>query len=261
MTELYHAVQLPLFVTSKICPKCDPPTEKSLDEFPKDRHRKDGHGAYCKKCASLKSHNYHVTHAEQRSAYDRARNQTPERKAYHRARDTTPERKAYYRKWQSTPEQIEKRKRNPKPRKGRKGKPHSKEYYRMRNALPQIKAQKSQYYHANRAHLRQLERIRNKANPIKRLSRDARRRGRKRNVIVQQVSYERILERDGMVCHICEQPILPHHKLEFDHVVPLARGGSHTEENIKPSHQQCNRRKKSYLMEELTPWHRRGVAS
>lgn len=62
------------------------------------------------------------------------------------------------------------------------------------------------------------------------------------------VRYEAILERDGMVCHICSEAIPSLHDLHFDHVIPLIKGGPHSEENIKPSHSQCNLRKGAKLL-------------
>lgn len=96
-------------------------------------------------------------------------------------------------------------------------------------------------------------------NPEKHRQRAMRRKARKMAVPIEEVDYKRILDREGMTCHICNAPILPEHTLQFDHVIPLARGGGHTEDNIKPSHRQCNIRKKDLLMEELAPFHRRGV--
>jgi 5-methylcytosine-specific restriction endonuclease McrA len=55
-----------------------------------------------------------------------------------------------------------------------------------------------------------------------------------------------IVERDGAVCHLCGQPIdLALHGwnpmgLTLDHVIPLARGGPHTIDNLKPAHRVCN---------------------
>jgi hypothetical protein len=74
-----------------------------------------------------------------------------------------------------------------------------------------------------------------------------------------KVSYERLLERDGMHCYICNKTILPEHKIDFDHVIPLARGGPHVESNIRPTHRACNRRKRNKLLSELTPHDRRGI--
>src|SRR5258708_7057547 len=61
--------------------------------------------------------------------------------------------------------------------------------------------------------------------------------------IINRVNFARILERDGMHCYICDKPILPHHTLTFDHVIPLVphpgeSQGTHTEENIHPAHKE-----------------------
>ena len=45
--------------------------------------------------------------------------------------------------------------------------------------------------------------------------------------------------------------ILTRRDLQMDHVVPLARGGSHTYGNLRPAHGHCNRRKHAKLMSEL----------
>lgn len=54
----------------------------------------------------------------------------------------------------------------------------------------------------------------------------------------------------GMVCHICGWEITDD-KMDFDHVVPLARGGADAASNIALSHSICNRWKGTRLMEEL----------
>lgn len=54
------------------------------------------------------------------------------------------------------------------------------------------------------------------------------------------VDYAAILERDGMVCHICGDAIPSLDVLHFDHVIPLSKGGPHSADNIKPSHASCN---------------------
>ncbi len=68
---------------------------------------------------------------------------------------------------------------------------------------------------------------------------------------IDLVNYAAILERDGMVCHICGEAIQPETagggKLNFDHVIPLAKGGQHSAENIRPSHFSCNRAKSDRL--------------
>ena len=62
-----------------------------------------------------------------------------------------------------------------------------------------------------------------------------------------------VVARDGAICHLCTKPIdltLSGHDLmglTIDHVIPIARGGSHTLDNLKPAHRTCNARKSSRM--------------
>jgi 5-methylcytosine-specific restriction endonuclease McrA len=58
-----------------------------------------------------------------------------------------------------------------------------------------------------------------------------------------RVDYAAILEQHGMFCHICSMVIVDKSDLHFDHVIPLALGGPHSADNIRPSHAICNLRK------------------
>src|SRR5437764_975326 len=64
MTEYYHAFQLPLLVFSKVCPKCEPPTEKPLDQFSKDKNSRDGLCSMCKECAKAYHRQYYAKNQE-----------------------------------------------------------------------------------------------------------------------------------------------------------------------------------------------------
>jgi hypothetical protein len=66
------------------------------------------------------------------------------------------------------------------------------------------------------------------------------------------VDYAEILAIHGMVCHICDGEIPSRAALNFDHVIPLTRGGPHVQENILPSHKTCNVSKGNKLMSELS---------
>lgn len=72
------------------------------------------------------------------------------------------------------------------------------------------------------------------------------RRAHKRANEYEAVSREVVLARDDWKCHLCAEPIprdakWPHPlSASMDHVRPLARGGSHTYENVKSSHLACN---------------------
>lgn len=77
-------------------------------------------------------------------------------------------------------------------------------------------------------------------------------RGRKiSQSLGEKVDLNRILERDGFVCHICKEEIKENEKLEFDHIEPLFLGGVHGEGNISPSHMHCNRSKGHKTMQEM----------
>lgn len=47
------------------------------------------------------------------------------------------------------------------------------------------------------------------------------------------------------ICGICDEP--HNGKYEFDHIIPLSKGGEHTASNIQLAHKYCNRSKKDRL--------------
>lgn len=55
--------------------------------------------------------------------------------------------------------------------------------------------------------------------------------------------FKDVLERDGMICHICKGEIPSLDDLHFDHVIPISKGGTHDLDNIRPAHALCNRHK------------------
>lgn len=90
----------------------------------------------------------------------------------------------------------------------------------------------------------------NREHPEARREMLRRRRARIAGLPFEKVSYEAILEEHGAWCHICGDSIAPA-DLQFDHVIPLARGGAHIASNIRPAHGACNRWKATRLMDEL----------
>ena len=85
-------------------------------------------------------------------------------------------------------------------------------------------------------------------------ARDARRRLRERpSVEVEAFTRDQIGDRDGWVCGICREHVdrsipawMPgtwvqdRRAASIDHVVPLAKGGQHTRENVQIAHLGCN---------------------
>ncbi len=106
---------------------------------------------------------------------------------------------------------------------------------------------------ANRDRIAETRRAWRESNPerYRELGRrsDGLRRAREADAQIGEVDFAAILERDGMICHICTDPIEPD-DLHFDHVVPLSKGGPHTYDNIRPAHSWCNLRKGTKLLDQ-----------
>lgn len=85
-----------------------------------------------------------------------------------------------------------------------------------------------------------------KANPERWALRNRENQRRRRGG--EKVDYALILTDHGMVCHLCGGGIASLADLHFDHVIPLAKGGPHSRENIKPAHALCNMRKGDKLI-------------
>ena len=73
-----------------------------------------------------------------------------------------------------------------------------------------------------------------------------RRRARRYGVPYEPVAKQRVFERDGWRCRLCGGRILrdkacPHPRSpSLDHIVPMARGGGHTYDNVQAAHFLCN---------------------
>lgn len=73
-----------------------------------------------------------------------------------------------------------------------------------------------------------------------------RRRARMRNAYVSPVNRRQVFERDAWTCQLCHEPVerdkvVPHPKAPtIDHVIPLARGGTHEMANTQCAHFLCN---------------------
>lgn len=76
-----------------------------------------------------------------------------------------------------------------------------------------------------------------------------RRRTRMKNVRYEVVTLDQVVTNHGSDCHICYESIdfelqWPHpFSKSLDHVLPIAKGGTHTLANVKLAHLTCNQRK------------------
>jgi 5-methylcytosine-specific restriction endonuclease McrA len=83
---------------------------------------------------------------------------------------------------------------------------------------------------------------------VRRSKRDmkAKRRARKRTATVETVRRAKIFERDGWRCRLCgkvvaRNKVVPHPRAPvLDHIIPLARGGTHEGRNVHTAHFICN---------------------
>lgn len=95
------------------------------------------------------------------------------------------------------------------------------------------------------------------SNALVLLSKAAHMRAVKAGVKSEYVDYREVLKLKGMICGICREPItrgigIRSAFLTFDHIVPIIKQGSHTPENIQPSHAGCNAAKSGRAFEIKT---------
>ena len=110
---------------------------------------------------------------------------------------------------------------------------------RYRAANPEnARAQKQRWVDSNRERYREQKRAYAKAHPEHGRMKIARRRARQRQVTVGEIDYRRVIARCEWTCGICGCPI--EGAYHFDHIMPLAAGGPHTEENLQMAHPRCN---------------------
>lgn len=198
----------------KTCSRCN--EWKTLAEFYRKKGTRDGRQAHCKGCEK----------ADQKDRYARSM-KDPEKAAARRARESAYEaehreqRREYIAAW------------------------------RARN-LDRHRAMVRAWKKANPEQYREINRRYEQANPEKGRERVNRRRARIKEATVGVVDFVEILQVHGMTCHLCQGDIDGKDDLHFDHVIPLARGGAHSMDNIRPAHVKCNLRKADKLVSELT---------
>ena len=112
-------------------------------------------------------------------------------------------------------------------------------------------ARRHKYYRENKEFATEFNKRWRDNNPEKVQAGLRKRRARKNNAISDGWTEEQVLKLHGNTCHICDQEIDLsasrwagrgdwENGLQFDHVIPLSKGGSDTIDNIKPSHALCN---------------------
>lgn len=73
-------------------------------------------------------------------------------------------------------------------------------------------------------------------------NRSLRRRARLKAAPIEKVQPSRVFDRDGGVCHLCNELVTSGNR-SLDHLIPIARGGAHAEWNLATAHRRCNQRR------------------
>jgi len=82
---------------------------------------------------------------------------------------------------------------------------------------------------------------------------EQRRRARKNGRECHDISNMNIYQRDGWICQICNATVDQELKWpdpyspSLDHIIPIAKGGNHVEDNVQLAHLQCNMRKSANI--------------
>jgi hypothetical protein len=228
-SQLVMEFTYPAIGNPKTCPGCKQPKHRS--QFGVNNQTKDKLNVYCKPCICRKSavsyKKNHETALQQRRNY--AAKHREKAKEYHsrwynankarrtrqikRYRAKRPEwAKSYVKAWE-------------------KANPEKRSLYAKR-----LRFRNPGYNSINRMlYAETLRQVKH------------RRRAREKNAKIGHVDFRGIMKRDGMVCHICKKPI-ERDVLHFDHIIPLAKGGEHSMNNIACAHKSCNLRKHTKIL-------------
>ena len=203
----------------KRCNRCQ--SFKWLDEFYRNRSKRDGVQSYCKPCW-----NELVTPANKRrsaSGYGKSR------RAYHQAWTQENREHVNAKARESYHRDLEQSRLRARKQSGA---------YRERVGLDVIADRARVAYHAD------IDRSRSRGRQSQRI-----RRARVLGSPTAPYSDLDIFERDAWTCGLCSGRIdrlLPRGRwsASVDHVIPVARGGADTPENVQAAHLGCNSRKR-----------------
>lgn len=271
-------------ITEKRCPRCK--TVKPIDDFNENKATKDGHAIYCRVCRrELYQENKEQMRAKGRQYWDKNKEtinkhrkesyeqnkeeiRTQRKIDYAKKRDKLlARRREQYATNQQLRDQIVKesreyRKNNPeKVRQSQRSydarnRDTVREYrraYREKNLEDDIR-RNQQNYRNNIEERKRYTSEYKKANPDKRAYYQAKRRARKQGQSITGKPIKRadIIKRDNATCYICRNGPLKNSEIHLDHVIPLARGGSHTSDNIRVACVTCNCKKQNKTIDEVT---------
>lgn len=115
------------------------------------------------------------------------------------------------------------------------------------NPVAAAVARRKRYVERQQATIAATVRAYRLRNPGKHAEIENRRRARKLAQFVAPVDPVTIRDRDKGLCGICGHAVASDEQ-SLDHIVPLARGGTHEPANVQLAHRSCNSRKGAKLL-------------
>ncbi len=123
-----------------------------------------------------------------------------------------------------------------------KRKAASRAYYEEHRAA--VRARDNAYRAAHPDKTKARARAKYLANPEEYHLRAAKRRAMKKTTRIGRVNFKLLRDQFDGVCGICRQALdLKADKYHYDHIVPLAAGGTHEMANLQIAHARCNLKK------------------
>lgn len=124
---------------------------------------------------------------------------------------------------------------------------YDKEYYQKN------KEKKAAYYKAWRElhPTKPTDNVRQwrKAHPVERRLQNQARRTKTKGV---KIVKEQIQNWESRICGVCDEYI--EDKFHIDHIIPIAKGGPHSQENLQLTHPVCNMSKGARLLDSASKW-------
>ena len=102
------------------------------------------------------------------------------------------------------------------------------------------------WYSKNAEHDRNKTKEWRKDNPEKALAQNQRYRASKANNRVYKITQKYLLKLYSSLCYVCGSDS----HIEADHIIPISRGGTHSEGNLQPLCRSCNSSKGAKTMSE-----------
>lgn len=204
----------------KTCTRCQ--QAQPLEDYPRDRTKRDGRASHCKECRSAQSARHRAANTDRKRAYDREHYAANRDRIRERKReDYAKNRDAYIARataWREA---------NPGTR---SSSPEYAREYRQRN----LEAQRARERAYDESH-REERRAYHRENPHRAWEHEYRRRARAAGypVVLERFTRDDLMAHLGITAWACLECGITD-GVELDHIVPVQFGGPHTLDNCRP---------------------------